>query len=310
MKTPLSLLPKAEKAKWQVVKPADKKSYTAVATSDPNIVPENVGGTWYPAKPSSTAKPGVVICHFHGGAFVIGDGRTQDAGFAAKTLIAETEATHVFAPQYRLASNPKGQFPAALQDAITVYSYLINVEGIPANKIVLSGDSAGANLALSLTKYLTEHGSTVGLDEPLAVFLWSIWANPNKSLSTDAFDRSPNQATDYITAAFGGWGARTYVPDIKYGLNLDSPYISFENNAFKTTVPLYVSAGESEVLFHDILKVYEQFSAIPGNKVAFQIEENCVHDIILTGPIVGFQKEARLGAKRAGDWLRKISAGA
>lgn len=45
MKTPLSILPKAEKERWQVVKPAAKKAYTAVATSDPGIVPDSVGGT-------------------------------------------------------------------------------------------------------------------------------------------------------------------------------------------------------------------------------------------------------------------------
>lgn len=308
MKTPPSLFPKWEGKRWQVVKPAAKKSYMAVASSDPGIVPESVGGTWYPAKPGVSGKPGTVILHFHGGAYVIGDGRTQDAGFAAKTLVANTEATHVFAPQYRLASNPNGRFPAALQDAITAYSYLINIEGIPAKKIVLSGDSAGANLALALTKYLTEHGSVVELDDPLAALLWSIWPNPNKSLTSEAFDNSPNKGTDYITAAFGNWGARTYLPDIKYGLNLDSPYISFENNPYKTSVPLYFSAGECEVLFHDIIKVYDQFNSIPGNNVQFQIEEYCVHDTILTGKIVGFEKEARQGAKRAGEWLRKISA--
>lgn len=205
MKTPLSLLPQAEKERWTVVQPADKLSYMGVANADPDIKPEQVGGTWYPAKISVSGKPGIVILHFHGGAYVIGDGRTKDAGFAAKTLIAETDATHVFAPQYRLSSNPGCRFPAALQDAITAYVYLIKVEGISPTKIVLSGDSAGANLALSLTRYLTEHGANVGLAGPMATLLWSPWVSPGRSVTTEAFDSSPNIRTDYITTAFGRW---------------------------------------------------------------------------------------------------------
>jgi acetyl esterase/lipase len=43
-----------------------------------------------------------------------------------------------FCPQYRLASYPKSQFPAALQDAVSSYNYLLEL-GIPATKIIFSG---------------------------------------------------------------------------------------------------------------------------------------------------------------------------
>lgn len=310
MKTPLSLLPQAEKERWTVVQPAESLSYMGVANSDPEVVPESLGGTWYPAKLSSSEKPGIVILHFHGGAYVIGDGRTKDAGFAAKTLIQNTDATHVFAPQYRLSSNAGCRFPAALQDAITAYLYLIKVENIAPSKIVLSGDSAGANLVLSLTRYITEHGSTIGLAGPLCSLLWSPWVSPNRSLTSDSFDSSPNISTDYITSSFGRWGAQTYRPSPKSGLSLDHPYISFEDNAFSTPTPIYISTGECEVLFHDDVKLAEQMKAIQGNKVELQIEEHSVHDTILAGKLVGFEKEAVVAAKRAGEYLRGITASA
>lgn len=307
MKTPLSLAPAAEKERWEVVKPASTSVYVKVAACDPEIQPGEVGGTWYPAKPSVTGKPGIVICHFHGGAYVIGDGRTKDAGFAAKTLIANTDATHVFATQYRLSSNPGCRFPAALQDAISAYAYLVKTVGVAPNKIVLSGDSAGANLALSLTKYLTENGSSIGLDIPLATLLWSPWVSPARSISADAFNASPNINTDYITAEFGKWGALTYRPSPRSGLSLEDPYIHFTGNPFKTPVPIYVSTGECEVLFHDDVQLAEDFKSIPGNKVELQIEEHSVHDTILAGTLVGFEKEAQLAAKRAGKFLRTLT---
>jgi hypothetical protein len=57
---------------------------------------------------------------------------------------------------YRLSrSDPypdRFPFPAALLDAIAVYSYLVNVVGFEAANVTVAGDSAGANLALSLIR--------------------------------------------------------------------------------------------------------------------------------------------------------------
>lgn len=308
MKTPVPLSPGWEKTRWAVAPSANPKYFTGVTKSDPKITPTSMGGTWYPAAPTAAAKPGTVILHFHGGAYVIGDGRTQDAGFAAKTLIAHTPASHVFAPQYRLSCNPNCHFPAALQDAITSYAYLIDTQGIPADKIVLSGDSAGGNLVLALLRYLVEHGEAVGLPQPRAALLWSPWCNPVKSETAEAFDSSPNKATDYITAEFGMWGANAYKPNKVTGLTLADGYLSSVGNAFATPVPLYISTGECEVLFHDDVELYEEFKAVKGNNVTLQVEELAVHDTILVGAIIGFEKTAQKGAQRAGEWLKTIKA--
>lgn len=52
------------------------------------------------------------------------------------------------------------------------YKYLTHELGVPANKIVFSGDSAGANLALALMRYLAEYGEKIGLEAPKAAWLW------------------------------------------------------------------------------------------------------------------------------------------
>ncbi|KAF7194543.1 Esterase [Pseudocercospora fuligena] len=309
VKTPLSLKPLVERQKWKVAQPASSTTYMGPANADPKIKPEALGGTWYPTPPPQGGlnKPKIAVIHFHGGAYVIGDGRTKDAGFAAKTLIEQTEATHVYAPQYRLSSNPGCQFPAALQDAITAYAYVVQVENIAPSKIVLSGDSAGANLALALTRYLTEYGSSIGLGLPLATWLWSPWVSPMGSLTSESFDSSPNQPTDYITSSFGGWGAHTYQPRKETGITLDHPYISFESqHVFSTPIPIYISTGECEVLYHDDVRLAEAMASIKGNDVTLQVEEHSVHDTILAGPLVGFEEEAIQAAKRAGDWLKGI----
>jgi len=75
-------------------------------------------------------------------------------------------------PQYRLSLNDSTRFPAGLQDVVTSYCYLTQELGVPASKIVLSGDSAGANLVLAFVKYLADYGSQIQLDSPKAAWLW------------------------------------------------------------------------------------------------------------------------------------------
>lgn len=99
-------------------------------------------------------------------------GRIEDGTFASTTMLKQTQASHVFMPQYRLSVDDASRFPAGLQDVVTSYCYLTKELGVPASKIVLSGDSAGANLVLAFVKYLAEYGSQVQLDSPRAAWLW------------------------------------------------------------------------------------------------------------------------------------------
>lgn len=306
VKTPLSITADKEKERWVRVGPAPGKCYTGVASQDREPKAQQVGGTWYPAAPTRASKPGYVVMHFHGGAFAIGTGRTSEMGFTANTFLANTPATHVFAPEYRLSSNPGGKFPAALQDAISAYHYLLNDLDIPASKIVVSGDSAGGNLALALIRYIHDNGEKAGLPELGCAWLWSPWADPAGALDTTGMAKSPNNPTDYLTAGFGKWGADELRPALASGIGLDHPNIAFLGNAFATKTPLYISTGEAEILLHDDIRLYEEFKAIKGNKVELQIEEYAPHDIILTAKMIGFEKEAATAAKRAGKYLQSL----
>jgi acetyl esterase/lipase len=55
--------------------------------------------------------------------------------------------TGALAPEYRLA--PEHPFPAALDDAVAAYEWLLQ-RGADAKRIVVAGDSAGGGLALSV----------------------------------------------------------------------------------------------------------------------------------------------------------------
>ncbi|KAE9378595.1 alpha/beta-hydrolase [Stipitochalara longipes BDJ] len=302
IKTPENLNPGKEGDRFVTIQPAKKNHYIDIVSKDKEITPITIGGTWYPKRPSPGAALDVIL-HFHGGAYVIGDGRQADCGFAAKTLLEHTTATHIFCPQYRLASNPGGRFPAQLQDAITSLLYLTEELKVPASKITISGDSAGGNICLALLRYISDNPKA-GVPSPGCAFLWSPWVDPAGSLIDGYLEESPNAVTDYLVDTFGAWGARSLSPSPSSGIKLSDPNICFIGTAFATPTPIFFSTGECEALYHDNVKVYEEFTAIKGNKTELQVAAQAVHDIILIGNVVGFEKEAALAAKQAGDFLK------
>jgi acetyl esterase/lipase len=70
-----------------------------------------------------------------------------------------------------------------------------------------------------------------------------------------------------------------------------------------TDVPLFVNTGSGEVLYFDDVEWTEKMRKA-GNDVTLDVEKNVPHDILLVGNILGFDKEAQAGARRAGDWLK------
>jgi acetyl esterase len=86
-----------------------------------------------------------LIVYYHGGGFVFGNIELFDH---VCRKAAKTSGCKVISVGYRLA--PEYKFPAAVNDAYESYLWIMNhasTFGINKNKIVIAGDSAGANLA-------------------------------------------------------------------------------------------------------------------------------------------------------------------
>lgn len=306
--TPMPLEPGAEKERFVVIKPAKDDAYKGPLRGNKDVVPVEIGGTWYPAPlTAGSDKSNIkVIMHTHGGAFVHGDGRTAGMSYMAKMLLRHTPATHFFCPQYRLSTLPASRtsnpFPAALQDVLTSYLYLTNDLQISPKDIVLSGDSAGGNLTMALLRYMTEYGAGINLPTPTAALLWSPWINPADTSCSYVHDNR-NYKTDYMSPPFTSWGTSAYA-----GLGGDKalvhPYISFKNNTFPTKVPLWVNTGAGEILYYDIVE-WTQRMQDAGNVVELDITEHVPHDTLLLGNILGFEKEAVQMAKEAGQWMKE-----
>jgi acetyl esterase/lipase len=308
MKTALPHAPGAEKERFVLIKPAKDEVYKGPLRGVSDIKPVEIGATWYPAPLSAGSdKSNIrVILHIHGGAFVTGDGRTLASGYMANKFLKHSSATHVFCPQYRLselpASKTSNPFPAALQDTLTSYLYLLNDLGIPPKDIILAGDSAGGNLAISLLRYIAEYGSDLDIPNPSTALLWSPWVDPSDTTGSYVYDND-HYVTDYLSPPFTSWGTAAYAG--LAGLEtLKQPYVSHKYKMFKTEVPMFVNTGGGEVLYYDDVEWAGKMKEA-GNDVTLDVEDLVPHDVLLMGNILGFNTEATNCAKRAGEWLKE-----
>lgn len=298
---PLSLRPGAEKERFKTITPFPKNLYKGPLES--HVTPTTIGGTWYPSlKTARDIGPqGTVILHIHGGAFVTGDGRTAGLGFLSNTLVKYARVDAVFAPQYRLSgygdTNP---FPAGLQDVLTSYLYLVRTLEIQPRNIVVSGDSAGGNLAIAFLRYLAEYGNDLGIPNPQSAVLISPWTSPQNSLGSDiTYMTNPNYETDILPPEFTRWGAATYAAKTP----VTDPYITPLGNPFATRVPMFVTQGAVEILEIDGTQWAKEMARVEGNNIESVYEPLAIHDTLLIGDRSGWVESARTVAGRIGDFI-------
>ena len=196
---PRSLEPGAEKDRFEKIKPANDALFRH-PVKDKEIKPQETGGTWYPHRfdPKSDLTKKVIL-HLHGGGFVLSDARDMNCKFCADTLTKATGAMALFV-EYQLSSHPGCRFPATLPDALSAYQHLLNM-GLPPSRIILSGDSAGANLAIALVRYAAENPDIV--PTPSATLLSSPWVDMSDKRQDPSV--SKNYHTDYIMPHLFNW---------------------------------------------------------------------------------------------------------
>ena len=110
---------------------------------------------------------GGVILYLHGGGYTCGT-LEYAKGFA--TVLSHECGMRVMCVEYGLA--PENPFPHALNDAFVAYKSLLNA-GIPAEKIMLVGESAGGGLCYALCLKLREEN----MQQPAGIIAISPWCD-------------------------------------------------------------------------------------------------------------------------------------
>jgi acetyl esterase/lipase len=307
IKWPLSLKGGSDRDCFINIQPASPQFYISVAT-DRDIKPETIGATWYPnPMPSGAAavdNTEKVILHFHGGSYVLGDGRPSSTSYIANTLLENTPCSYILCAQYRLACRSNGRFPAQLQDAISTYAYMLHTLQLPASRIVVSGDSSGGHLALALLRYISEFDDETLLPAPRCMLFWSPWCDVPEARTPEVWKQNKNYKTEFVPSSFPQWGARSFLGGLEISGAVEK-YVVPLRHPFLLPSPVLVVTGSNEVLFEEQKELAARFEKILGNEKAVElvISEGTPHDVLMIAWLLGFKKEAKECAERAGSFI-------
>lgn len=215
---------------------------------------DGVRGEWVSVNRPHMRK--YVILYCHGGGYSTGSclyGRTITSKLATAASI------DVLGFDYRLA--PEHPCPAALEDALKVWDYLMLL-GYGARDVILAGDSAGGNLALVLALKLKAERRFL----PRGLVLMSPWTDltaSGRSYRTKA-EVDPVLDAEYIDRM-----TKAYIPE---GGNLENPLISPLFGDFEGFPPVYIQVGENEILLSDSVELHKklQKAGVPAKLDRFK----------------------------------------
>lgn len=93
-----------------------------------------------------------LVIYFHGGGYRVASALAYRAYCSH---LARRAGVRILNVDYRLA--PEAPFPAAVEDAVSVYRWVL-AAGTPPSRVVLAGDSAGGGITVGALVSLKDHG--------------------------------------------------------------------------------------------------------------------------------------------------------
>lgn len=221
---------------------------------------ENFDGAWI--MPKDERREGVIL-YLHGGGFVCG-GLDYARGFGA--MLAFQTGTRVFCGAYRLA--PEHPAPAALEDAVRAYRYLLS-KGYSPNHITLCGESAGGGLCYSLCLKLKELGERL----PASIIAISPWVDLTGSGDSYEYNRDRDCSLNAeLLDAFASF----------YTENRIDPLVSPIFGDLTGMPPSLIFAGGDEILLSDAKSLHEKLQ-LSGGDSHLEIRLDRWHAYILYG---------------------------
>lgn len=179
------------------------------------------------------------LIQLHGGAYVHGFNDTYRK-VAGKYLELHRNLK-VYSLKYSLG--PEKPFPHALNDAVTLYNYLLE-DGVAGENIIIAGDSAGGGLAIAMTLFLRDHD----IELPKALITMSAWTN----LRMDGESHLRNM---YVDIMFGVGTEPLDIVAYTTDYDVTIPYISPFYGDFTKFTDMLMFVGGDEIIESDTLVV-------------------------------------------------------
>ena len=200
---------------------------------------ERFQGAW--VMPKDERRSGVVL-YLHGGGYTCGS-LDYAKGFAA-TLASEC-GVRVFCAAYRLA--PENPYPAAVEDALTAFDYLLK-KGYAPHQILLCGESAGGGLIYALSLKLKQ----LGRELPCGLIGISPWVDLTGSGASYETNRDNDPS---LTQELLEFYAKCYTQDPT------DPLCSPVRGDLTGLPPSLLFAGGDEILLDDARTLHDRLKA-------------------------------------------------
>lgn len=236
--------------------------------------PVNAGGV--PAEWIET--PGAAadraILYLHGGYYLLGSIRMHRA-FTGH--LAHATGARMLLIEYRLA--PEHPFPAALEDALTAYRWLLG-QGFSAERLVVAGDSAGGGLALATL--LAARAAALPL--PAAAVCLCPWTD--LACTGESMNKKPAQPF-IVEPEVARISAQLYLA----GADPRNPLASPLYADLRGLPPLLLQAGGDDTLLDDATRLADR-ARLAGVAVELQVWPEMVHEWQQFADIVPESKRA------------------
>jgi len=251
--------------------------------SDTKVEPISAGGVPAEWVTPANVDPNRVVIYLHGGGYLVG-GIPEVREMVVR--VAGAAQARALIIDYRLA--PEHPHPAAVEDAVTAYRWLLD-QGIRPQRIAVAGESAGGSLTLALLLALRDQG----LSLPAVAVPISPWVD----LAVTGETVTTNEAKD---------------PLVKRELleNMSAAYLNGQDPRMPLASPLYadlhglppllIQVGSAETLLDDARRVAERAKEA-GVDVTYEAWDEMIH----LWQFFPFLPEARQSTDRIGQFIRE-----
>ncbi len=220
-----------------------------------------------------------LIIYAHGGGWIMGDENTHDE--LVRKLANNTNCCIAF---IKYIHSPLAGFPVAFNQVYAAMNYLYNNPeqyNIDSSKIILAGDSAGANMAAACAiKAKNESGPNI---------LMQILLYPALNPKMDTKSYSKFKDGPWLTKKAMEWFWNAYLQDKKHYENYYAAPCEAELKDLKGVAPALIITAENDVLRNEGEKYARQLDKAGVDVSCIRILGTC-HDFMMlnaladTGP--------------------------
>jgi acetyl esterase/lipase len=225
-----------------------------------------------------------VLLYLHGGAYALGSVHSHRELIARLVINTHCKALAI---DYRRA--PENPFPAALDDSIQAYTWLLS-KGVEPSQICIGGDSAGGGMGIAMLFTLRDQGIPL----PAGVICLSPWLD--LTLSGDSVSKNM-QLDPILSSTILQKYVNYYIDNHK----ADDPLISPLFGDLRGLPPIHLQVGRNEILLDDSVRFYEK-----ARQAGVDVTLNIWDDMFHVFQLFSFLPETQESIKHVSAFVSRV----